>query len=53
MAVVLVFGLSFATVLTLILIPVIYATLFKISDQETAAAESGNNNDPEPEAIAV
>jgi multidrug efflux pump subunit AcrB len=36
MAVVLVFGLSFATALTLILIPVIYAAVFRISTDETA-----------------
>ncbi|WP_108810225.1 efflux RND transporter permease subunit [Sphingorhabdus sp. Alg231-15] len=36
MAVVLVFGLSFATILTLILIPVIYAALFDIADDESA-----------------
>jgi len=36
MAVVLVFGLSFATVLTLILIPVTYAAVFRISVDETA-----------------
>ncbi len=36
MAVVLVFGLSFATVLTLVLVPVIYATVFKVSEEESA-----------------
>ncbi|GAA0478005.1 efflux RND transporter permease subunit VexD [Parasphingorhabdus litoris] len=36
MAVVLVFGLSFATILTLVLVPVIYAALFGISEQESA-----------------
>tara|TARA_R110001606_G_scaffold233942_1_gene381523 strand:- start:21008 stop:24112 length:3105 start_codon:yes stop_codon:yes gene_type:complete len=36
MAVVLVFGLSFATVLTLIFVPVVYATLFKITEDESA-----------------
>ena len=34
MAVVLVFGLSFATVLTLIIVPVLYAIFFKISSKE-------------------
>ncbi len=36
MAVVLVFGLSFATALTLILVPVVYAAVFRISTDETA-----------------
>lgn len=36
MAVVLVFGLSFATVLTLAIVPVVYATVFKIGVDETA-----------------
>lgn len=36
MAVVLVFGLSFATVLTLVIVPVLYAMFFKIEDSETA-----------------
>ncbi len=36
MAVVLVFGLTFATILTLIIVPVVYATLFKVSAEETA-----------------
>jgi multidrug efflux pump subunit AcrB len=36
MAVVLVFGLSFATLLTLLLIPVAYATVFRIGTDETA-----------------
>lgn len=35
MAVVLVFGLSFATVLTLIIVPVLYAIFFKINADET------------------
>lgn len=46
MAVVLVFGLSFATALTLILIPVIYAAVFRISVDETAQRR------PAEEAIA-
>jgi multidrug efflux pump subunit AcrB len=40
MAVVLVFGLSFATLLTLVLIPVLYLLFFRISHDETAAAEA-------------
>ena len=36
MAVVLVFGLSFATALTLLVIPVVYATVFGISTDERA-----------------
>jgi multidrug efflux pump subunit AcrB len=36
MAVVLVFGLSFATLLTLVLIPVVYAAVFGIGEHETA-----------------
>lgn len=36
MAVVLVFGLSFATLLTLLIVPVLYATFMKISPKETA-----------------
>ncbi|QLC22019.1 efflux RND transporter permease subunit [Parasphingopyxis sp. CP4] len=39
MAVVLVFGLSFATLLTLVLIPVLYLLFFRISRDETADAE--------------
>ncbi|EAQ29856.1 putative metabolite exporter, AcrB/D/F family protein [Erythrobacter sp. NAP1] len=35
MAVVLVFGLSFATALTLVIVPVVYAVVFGISDDET------------------
>ena len=38
MAVVLVFGLSFATVLTLVIVPVLYAVIFGIRPNETAAA---------------
>ena len=34
MAVVLVFGLSFATILTLIIVPVLYAMFFKIRPEE-------------------
>ena len=40
MAVVLVFGLSFATLLTLVLIPVLYLLFFGISRDETADAET-------------
>ncbi len=36
MAVVLVVGLSFATLMTLVLLPVIYAAVFKIGKDETA-----------------
>lgn len=36
MAVVLVFGLSFATLLTLIIIPVLYAVFFAIGSEESA-----------------
>ncbi|MEN1729300.1 MAG: efflux RND transporter permease subunit, partial [Pseudomonadota bacterium] len=38
MAVVIVFGLSFATLLTLILIPVLYAIFFRIRSEETQYA---------------
>jgi multidrug efflux pump subunit AcrB len=38
MAVVLVFGLSFATVLTLIIVPVLYAMLFRIGPEEARDA---------------
>ncbi len=37
MAVVLVFGLSFATLLTLVIVPVLYAIVFNINADETAA----------------
>ncbi|MEM7780931.1 MAG: efflux RND transporter permease subunit [Pseudomonadota bacterium] len=40
MAVVLVFGLSFATALTLVVVPVVYAAVFKISPDETADLRS-------------
>ena len=40
MAVVLVFGLSFATVLTLVIVPVLYAMFFKVGSEETAHAEN-------------
>ena len=53
MAVVLVFGLSFATVLTLIFVPVVYATLFKVSADETARSTGTDEPDPAAEgAIA-
>ena len=39
MAVVLVFGLSFATVLTLVIVPVLYAIFFKIRSEETRHAK--------------
>lgn len=38
MAVVLVFGLTFATLLTLVIIPVLYALMFNIRESETAPA---------------
>ena len=38
MAVVLVFGLSFATILTLIIIPVLYSIFFKIGTEEIGHA---------------
>ena len=38
MAVVLVFGLSFATILTLIIIPVLYSIFFKIGTEEVGHA---------------
>ena len=40
MAVVLVFGLSFATLLTLLIVPVLYAVFFGIKPTESASAES-------------
>ncbi len=36
MSVVLIFGLSFATILTLIIVPVLYAVFFNVKDHETA-----------------
>ncbi|MEM6908844.1 MAG: efflux RND transporter permease subunit [Pseudomonadota bacterium] len=51
MAITLVFGLSFATVLTLAVAPVIYAIVFGIGNDETAAAqETGSTPIPSPEA---
>jgi len=38
MAVVLVFGLTFATILTLVIIPVLYAMIFRIKPEESAGA---------------
>lgn len=38
MSVVLVFGLSFATLLTLVLVPVLYAIFFRVGDKETVDA---------------
>lgn len=46
MAVVLVFGLSFATVLTLIFVPVVYATLFKVTEDESASFVEPDIEDP-------
>ncbi|MEM8814402.1 MAG: efflux RND transporter permease subunit [Pseudomonadota bacterium] len=40
MAVVIVFGLSFATVLTLVIVPVLYAMFFKIGSEEVGHANS-------------
>ncbi|MEM8724901.1 MAG: efflux RND transporter permease subunit, partial [Pseudomonadota bacterium] len=51
MAVVLVFGLTFATALTLVLVPVVYATVFGISTDETGAkTESNGSEDGDLEA---
>ena len=41
MAVVLVFGLSFATLLTLIIVPVLYAVFFNVKPSEVAANSTG------------
>ena len=41
MAVVLVYGLSFATLLTLVVVPVLYAIMFNIQPNETAAGKAG------------
>jgi multidrug efflux pump subunit AcrB len=38
MAVVLVFGLTFATILTLLVVPALYATIFKINSSESEVA---------------
>jgi multidrug efflux pump subunit AcrB len=38
MAVVLVFGLTFATVLTLIVVPALYVVIFKIKNSESEVA---------------
>jgi multidrug efflux pump subunit AcrB len=40
MAVVLVFGLSFATVLTLVIVPVLYAMFFRIGAEEVSHANA-------------
>jgi multidrug efflux pump subunit AcrB len=40
MAVVLVFGLSFATILTLVIVPVLYAMFFKIGAEEVRHASA-------------
>jgi multidrug efflux pump subunit AcrB len=37
MAVVLVFGLTFATILTLVVVPALYAVFFKIDNNEREA----------------
>ncbi|MDJ0644282.1 MAG: efflux RND transporter permease subunit [Erythrobacter sp.] len=49
MAVVLVFGLSFATALTLIVVPVVYAAVFGITSSETA----GSKRDGTSEGLAT
>lgn len=41
MAVVLVFGLSFATLLTLIVVPALYAVFFRIKSSETTPTDAG------------
>lgn len=48
MAVVLVFGLSFATALTLLVIPVVYAAVFRISTDERASAPAPGNTGNTP-----
>lgn len=52
MAVVLVFGLTFATVLTLIILPVFYAKAFGITPDETADKAAGNDVNPSEGAVA-
>ncbi len=53
MAVVLVFGLTFATLLTLVIIPVFYAKFFGITEDETAHTDGDLVNDaPEQGATA-
>ncbi len=44
MTVVLAFGLSFATLITLLVTPVLYALLFRISDDETARLSQGTDS---------
>ncbi|QYJ08332.1 efflux RND transporter permease subunit [Qipengyuania flava] len=53
MAVVLVFGLTFATVLTLIILPVFYAKAFGITSDETAKDTPPTNDPVEPIEGAV
>ncbi|CAK9039482.1 Nodulation protein NolG [Durusdinium trenchii] len=54
MAVVLVYGLSFATLLTLVIVPVLYAMMFNIRPTETTAGAAAKANLPEtPEAWAM
>ncbi|MEL6238898.1 MAG: efflux RND transporter permease subunit [Pseudomonadota bacterium] len=48
MAVVLVFGLSFATALTLIVVPVVYAAVFGISTDERASKSGGQGGGTTP-----
>ena len=43
MAVVLAFGLTFGTVLTLFVVPVLYAIFFKVGADETAVRPEGAN----------
>jgi multidrug efflux pump subunit AcrB len=40
MAVVIVFGLSFATILTLVIVPVLYGMFFKIGPEEVSHASA-------------
>lgn len=50
MAVVLVFGLSFATALTLVVVPVVYAAVFGIANDERASVKPGNGS-PEVQPV--
>ena len=49
LAVVIVCGLSFATVLTLIVVPVLYAVFFRIGGDEVSGSDPGLGSEPEPE----
>jgi hypothetical protein len=50
MAVVLVFGLSFATALTLVVVPVVYAAVFGIANDERASVKPANGS-PEVQPV--